>query len=31
VTVTNQEVHSFLFIRFILLKTAAWSENKWRK
>ena len=30
-SVTNQEVHSFLLISFILLKTAAWSENKWRK
>jgi len=26
--VTNQEVHSFLFISFILLKTVARSENK---
>jgi len=29
--VTNQVVLSFLFISFILLKTAEWSENKYRK
>jgi len=30
VIVTNQEVHCFLFINFILLKTSAPSEKKWR-